>query len=57
MNKSNDFRGHVAEAVKTLQITEADFRLISLYQYEDILVSIFNKFTSLGKKGLNCGWW
>lgn len=57
MNKSNDFRGHVAEAVKTLQIPESNFWLVSLYQYEDILVSILNEFTDLGNKGLNCGWW
>ena len=57
MNKSYDFRGHVAEAVKTLQISQDDFHLISLYKYEEVLVSVLNEFTTLGKKGLNCGWW
>ena len=37
MNKSYDFRGHVAEAVKTLQIYQDDFYLISLYKYGDII--------------------
>ena len=57
MNKSNDFRGHIAEAVKTLQISSNDFRLVSLYEYEDILVSILDRFTILGKKGIYCNWW
>ena len=36
MNKSYDFRGHVAEAVKTLQISENYFYLISLYDVADL---------------------
>lgn len=57
MNKSNDFRGDIAEAVKELQVPHADIRLVSLYQYEQILVSILNKFTVLGKKGMETIWW
>ena len=57
MNKSNDFRGHIAEIEKTLQISEEDFRLVNLYKYEDISVSVMNKSTTLGNKCLDCSWW
>lgn len=57
MNKSIDLREHITEVVKTLQVSTEDFHLVSLYKYEDILVSILNKFTVLGKKGIGCNWW
>ena len=53
MNKSNVLREHIAEAVKTLQVSTDDFHLVSLYKYEDILVSILNKFTVLDAIALN----
>lgn len=57
MNKSNDLREHITEVVKTLQVLTEDFHLVSLYKYEDVLVSILDKFTVLGKKGIGYNWW
>lgn len=58
MANGSDFRSHVEEAVKALSLSDCDFRLVSLHDYERILVAILDRFTTLGKKGFNySGWW
>ncbi|MEH2231071.1 MAG: DUF6756 family protein [Nostoc sp.] len=58
MTQRLDFRVDIEETIKTLNLSCNDFRLVSLHEYEEILVSILERFTSLGKKGLNyCCWW
>lgn len=54
--KRTDFRIEIDEAVKTLGIPAEDFKPANLYRYEDILVSIMDKFTTLGKLGLMKCW-
>ncbi|MEH2015045.1 DUF6756 family protein [Nostoc sp.] len=57
MTQRLDFRVDIEEAIKTLNLSCNDFRLVSLHEYEQILVSILERFTSLSKKGLNYPWW
>lgn len=54
--KPPDFRSDINEAIKLLQLSSEDFKLVNLYKYEDILVSILKKFTTLGKEGLSFAW-
>jgi hypothetical protein len=51
-----DFRVDIDEAVASLRLSPEDFKLVNLYKYEQILVSILDKFTTLGKHGLSCAW-
>lgn len=55
MTRRSDFRVDFEEAAKTLNLSSHDFSLVSLHEYERILVSILDRFTNLGKKGLNYG--
>lgn len=57
MTQRLDFRVDIEEAIKTLNLSSNNFRLVSLHEYEEILVSILERFTTLGKKGLNYSWW
>lgn len=57
MVQSSDFRADIEEAVKALRLSANTFRLVSLHEYEPILVSILERFTTLGKKGVNYSWW
>jgi len=52
-----DVRAQIATAVKELGLNQNDFELVSLYDYEAVLTSILEKFTTLGKKGLSSTWW
>jgi hypothetical protein len=56
MTQSSDFRADIEEAVKALSLSASTFKLVSLHEYEPILVSILERFTTLGKKGLNASW-
>lgn len=51
-----DFRVDIDEAVASLRLTPEDFKPVNLFKYEDILVSILDKFTTLGKRGLSYSW-
>lgn len=57
MTKRSDFRVDIEEAVKALNLPPSDFRLVSFHEYEPILMSILDRFTTLGKKGLNDHRW
>jgi hypothetical protein len=55
--KRRDFRSGINEAVKELNLSSEDFDSVNLHKYEEILVSVLNAFTSLGKRGLSYYWW
>jgi hypothetical protein len=57
MTQFSDFRADIEEAVKALSLSTDTFKLVSLHEYQSILVSILERFTMLGKKGLNASWW
>lgn len=57
MAQSSDFRADIEEAVKALRLSANTFRLVNLHEYEPSLVSILERFTTLGKKGVNYSWW
>ena len=40
-----------------LSLKPTEFRQIRVHQYQDILMSIIEKFTTLGRKGWNATWW
>ncbi len=48
-------RNDLLEAVKESNVS--DFSLVSLHKYESVLIDILDRFTSLGKKGLDHYWW
>jgi hypothetical protein len=54
--KRSDFRTDISEVVTALLLTTDQFKLVSLHSYEQILVSILEKFTYLGKLGLDHSW-
>ena len=51
-----DFRVDIDEAVASLHLTTEDFKPVNLFKYEQTLVSILDKFTTLGKRGLSYSW-
>lgn len=51
----SDMRNDFIEAINDSGV--ADFKLVNFYQYEEVLVKILDRFTDLGKKGLNSHWW
>lgn len=57
MTQRSDFRIDIEEAKQALNLSQNDFRLVSLHEYERILIAIIDKFTTLGKKGLGYYWW
>lgn len=58
MKQPSDFRADIEATVEVLNFSVNDFSLVSLHEYEQILVSILDQFTTLGKKGLNNSrWW
>ena len=57
MTESSDFRADIEEAVKAANLSANTFKLVNLHEYEPILVSILERFTTLGKKGVNYSWW
>lgn len=57
MTQSAGFRADIDEAIKALNLSTDQFRLVELHQHEQILVAILERFTTLGKKGLNYPWW
>lgn len=56
MTERLDFRVDIEKALKTTGLSSNDFKLVNPYEYEKVLVAILDKFTTLGKKGLNCSW-
>lgn len=54
--KRRDFRVEISEAAESLRLMPNDFKPVSLFKYEPILVSILDKFTTLGKRGLSYAW-
>ncbi|MBW4488071.1 MAG: hypothetical protein KME12_09795 [Trichocoleus desertorum ATA4-8-CV12] len=58
MTQHSDFRADIDEVLKALNLPADDFRLVGPHDYELILVSILDRFITLGKKGLNySAWW
>jgi hypothetical protein len=53
MSGCPDFRADIGEAIKSLHISSDDFSLVNLHKYQEILASILDKFTTVGKKGLS----
>jgi len=51
-----DFRVEIDEVAASLRLAAEDFKSVSLFKYEQILVSILDKFTTLGKSGLYNAW-
>jgi hypothetical protein len=56
MAKSTDFRADIAAVVQALNLAPSDFRLLGPYEYESILLSIIDQFTTLDRKGVNQIW-
>ncbi len=56
MTERLDFRVDIEQALKSTEFPSSDFKLVSPYEYEKILIAILDRFTTLGKKGLNCSW-
>lgn len=57
MAEHRNFRVDLEKVLKALSFSSEDFRSIDPYKYEIILVAILDKFTTLGKKGINYSWW
>ena len=53
----SNMRDQITEAMKTLDIPPEGLKPVSLHRYEEILISILEKFTTLGKAGLSSLWW
>ena len=51
-----DFRVEIDEAVASLRLTPEQFKPVSLLKYAQILISILDKFTTLGERGLSYSW-
>jgi hypothetical protein len=51
-----DSRAEIEEAVQELGLLPSDFRALGVYEYENILISIIDRFTTLGRKGVNEIW-
>ncbi|UJB69096.1 hypothetical protein HRE53_22245 [Acaryochloris sp. 'Moss Beach'] len=56
MAKRKDFRLDIEQAVNRLNISVEDFKAFGIYECEDILINILNKFTVLGKQGIYEKW-
>ncbi len=51
-----DFRSQLDTVRVTAGVAHADFKLVSLNQYEAILLKIIERFTTLNRSGLNALW-
>jgi hypothetical protein len=56
MAKRTDFRADIAAVVQALNLAPSDFRSLGPHEYESILLSIIDKFTTLDRKGVNQRW-
>jgi hypothetical protein len=56
MAKRTDFRADIAAVVQALNLAPSDFRLLGLHEYESILLSIIDQFTTLDHQGVNQRW-
>jgi hypothetical protein len=56
MAKRTDFRADIAAVVQALNLAPSDFRLLGLHEYESVLLSIIDQFTTLDRKGVNQPW-
>ena len=50
-------RDEIQKAIVDASITPDELRLVSHLKYQDILIRILDKRTSLGTKGLDYKWW
>jgi len=57
MNSRFDMRQQINLAAAALCLKPTEFRQIRVHQYQDILLSIIDHFTTLGRKGWNAPWW
>src|SRR5687767_13931947 len=56
MKRSSDTRGELAQAVAAAGLAQERFALVGPHDYEQVLLQIFSKFTSLGRRGLEKLW-
>jgi hypothetical protein len=56
MVQRTDFRADIQGVAQALNLLSSDFRSLGPYEYETVLLSVIEKFTTLDRKGVNERW-